>query len=163
MNRFTKRLQFNAEQLNEIYPLLIKIDAIKAQWEISDKLSPKLIERLQHSVIVTSSGASTRIEGSKLSDEEVANLFKEMRIQKFKTRDEQEVAGYIELLKNVFDHWNDIDLSENTILSFHKQLMKFSEKDQSHKGQYKTGSNRGQYISNCHRRGGGFYLYFRSK
>lgn len=142
-NRFDKRLEgLEAKVLGQIYELITKIDVVKGQWQLSNRLSPQMTKRLQSSVIITSSGASTRIEGSKLSDREVEELYKKLRIQKFHTRDEQEVGGYLELLQLVFEQWEDIALSENHILSFHNQLMKHSSKDEVHKGKYKTGSNR---------------------
>jgi len=35
-----------------------------------------------------------------------------MNIKKFKTRDEQEVAGYLEILSMVFESYPDINFSE---------------------------------------------------
>ena len=142
MQRFQKRLQFNTKDTEKIYALLAKIDAIKGQWKLSAKLSPQMISRLKTSVLITSTGSSTRIEGSKLTDAQVKDLLSKFRIKKFKTRDEQEVAGYLELLKKVFDSWNKIFFSENTIKHFHQEMLKYSEKDKKHRGNYKFGSNK---------------------
>jgi Fic family protein len=103
---------------------------------------PQTIERLTQSVIVTSTGASNRIEGNRLSDEEVEALYRNMRIKSFKTRDEQEVAGYIEMLERVFENYKDIPVTENHILQLHKDMLGYSEKDQGHKGRYKISPNR---------------------
>lgn len=140
--RLDKRLNFSSEQSEKIYSLISKIDAVKGQWRIEEKLSPQTIAQLKISALVTSSGASTRIEGSKLTDEEVRALFEKRNIQTFKTRDEQEVAGYLELLKKVFDSYKQLVFSENLIKSFHGELLKHSEKDQRHRGAYKFGPNR---------------------
>ncbi len=51
---------------------------------------------------IESIGSSTRIEGSKLSDREVEQLLSNLEIKSFATRDEQEVAGYAELMDLVF-------------------------------------------------------------
>jgi Fic family protein len=142
MDRFSKRLLFNPESAQKIYHLLAEIENLKGQWKAGLNLSPQILTRLKKSVIVTSTGASTRIEGSRLSDEEVEKLLKGLKIQKLKTRDEQEVAGYAELLVNIFESYQDISLSENTIKNLHNQLLKYSEKDQRHRGSYKFGSNR---------------------
>lgn len=141
-NRFEKRLLFSPVLSAKIYGLLAKIDAIKGQWKMSSRLSPQMISRLKTSVLVTSTGSSTRIEGAKLSDEQVRELLQKARIKKFKTRDEQEVVGYLELLKNVFDSWEHLQFSESLILSFHKELLKYSAKDKHHLGNYKKDSNR---------------------
>lgn len=142
MHRFPKRLLFDPESAQKIYHLLAEIENLKGQWKAGLNLSPQILTRLRKSVIVTSTGASTRIEGSKLSDEEVEKLLKGLKIQKLKTRDEQEVAGYAELLVNIFESYQDISLSENTIKHLHNQLLKYSEKDERHRGFYKFGSNR---------------------
>lgn len=148
MHRLNKRILFDQEQSAQIYSLIANIDTIKGQWKLSEKLSPQLISRLKTSVLITSSGASTRIEGSKLTDEQVKKLYEQMRIRKFKTRDEQEVAGYLELLKKVFDSWRNLHFSEGLIKNFHQEILKYSEKDARHKGQYKFGPNRVEAIDN---------------
>lgn len=141
-NRFNKRFLLSPQISAEIFGLIAKIDAIKGQWKLSSKLSPQMISRLKTSVLVTSTGSSTRIEGSKLTDQQVKDLFLKLKIKKLKTRDEQEVAGYLELLKKVFDSWPRLKFSESLVLSFHQELLKYSDKDKKHKGQYKFGSNR---------------------
>jgi len=142
MQRFEKRLQFPPRLATKIYSQIASIDAVKGQWRLANTLSPQMIERLQTSVLVTSTGASTRIEGSRLSDRDVQALFNRHHITKFKTRDEQEVGGYLEVLQIVFEQWQEIQLSESTILSFHQQMLRHSEKDQRQRGTYKFGSNR---------------------
>jgi Fic family protein len=142
MDRLSKRLQFDAASTQQFYEQISKIDAIKGQWILNNTLSPQIVKRLQHSVLITSTGASTRIEGSQLSDDDIVELFDEMRIKKFKTRDQQEVAGYMELLHKVFEAHKDISFTESGILHFHNEMMRYSEKDQFHKGKYKKQSNR---------------------
>lgn len=141
-NRLSKRLSFDQKNTEEIYSTLAKIDGVKSGWKMNVRLSPQLTTKLQKTTLITSSGSSTRIEGSKLSDTEVAQLFQKMRIKKFRTRDEQEVAGYLELLEKIFNSWETLKFSESLILHFHKELLKYSQKDQKHKGAYKFGSNR---------------------
>lgn len=153
MHRLDKRLLFDQNESADVYGLIAKIDAIKGQWQIGKKLSPQLISRLMTSVLITSAGASTRIEGSRLSDQEVKALYENMRIKKFRTRDEQEVAGYLDLLKKIFDAYKKnksektgLRFSESLIKSFHKEILKYSEKDSRHKGDYKFGPNRVEAI-----------------
>lgn len=106
------------------------------------KISPQILGRLKTSVIITSSGASTRIEGSKLSDEEVMRLLRGLKTRTPVNRDEQEVAGYADLLGRIFDHYSDLKLTENNILNFHSILLDFSDKDTPHRGKYKTSDNK---------------------
>ena len=90
---------------------------------------------------IESIGSSTRIEGSKLTDREVQQLLSNLEIKSFATRDEQEVAGYAELMDLVFSSWKDIPFTENHIKQLHQVLLHHSEKDAWHRGSYKTHSN----------------------
>jgi len=140
--RLTTRLNLKAEVVEEVYSIIAEIDSVKTGWQLTGRLQPQTIERLTHSVIVTSTGASNRIEGNRLSDSEVETLYRKLRIKKFKTRDEQEVAGYLEMLELVLENFGEIPVKESTILQLHGDMLQYSEKDQRHKGQYKFGSNR---------------------
>lgn len=139
MSNFTQRLQ-NIPL--EIWSKIARIDELKGQWIAGAKLSPQVLGRLKRSVLVTSTGASTRIEGARMSDEDVEKLMRGISIQKFRDRDKQEVRGYYELLQNVFDSWKTIKLSENTIKHFHKELLKYVKKDKLHRGDYKKRENK---------------------
>lgn len=141
-DRLSKRLSFSPERTEELYAILSEIDAIKNAFQITDKLLPQTINRLSQSVIVTSTGASNRIEGNRLSDEEVEALYRNLRIRKFKTRDEQEVAGYLEMLERILESYADMPLTEALILQLHRDMLKYSEKDERQRGSYKFGPNR---------------------
>jgi len=143
-NTFDFRLK-NIPQ--DIWLKITQIEAIKGKWEGSTKLSPQILGRLKKSVLVTSTGASTRIEGSKLSDEDIEKMLRGISIQKFSNRDEQEVQGYYELLQNVFDSWESVVFSESCIKHFHKELLKYVEKDVVHRGEYKKKENAVEMIN----------------
>jgi len=142
-NKLTTRLNWqNFEDSQKIQKLLTEIDELKGKWIAGVKLSPQILNSLKKTVVITSTGASTRIEGVELTDKQIEKLFKDLKVKKSFTRDEQEVVGYKELLENIFDSWENIKFSENTIKHFHKELLKYSEKDKKHLGNYKFGSNR---------------------
>lgn len=141
-DRLSRRLRFDADQTEALYGTLSEIDAIKNAFRLTDKLLPQTITRLTQSVIVTSAGASNRIEGNQLTDDEVEALYRNLRIQKFKTRDEQEVAGYLEMLERVLEHHQDMPLTESLILQLHGDMLAHSDKDQRQRGVYKFGPNR---------------------
>ena len=126
----------------EIWSKIAKIDELKGQWVFGVKLHPQVLGRLKKSVLITSTGASTRIEGAHLSDEDIEKLMRGISIQKFRDRDKQEAQGYYDLLSNVFDAWQEIKFSENTIKHFHKELLKYVEKDKLHRGNYKKQENK---------------------
>lgn len=140
--RVHQRLNLDSSVIEGVYASIAEIDSVRQSWHLTGKLLPQTIERLTRSVIITSTGASNRIEGNRLSDIEVENLYKNLRIKKFKTRDEQEIAGYIECLELVFTNYKDIRLSESSILQLHNEMLNHSDKDSRHKGNYKFGSNR---------------------
>jgi Fic family protein len=136
--RFDKRL---ANIPPEIITKIAGIDELKGRWVGGLQLNPQTLGRLKRSVLVSSTGSSTRIEGAKLSDEEVENLMRGVKAGKFADRDSQEVKGYFDLLQNVFDSWKTIKLSESTIKHFHNELVKLVDKDQRHRGSYKKVEN----------------------
>src|SRR5262249_54955826 len=95
------------------------IDEFKGAWKAFGNLAPDRLATLRHVTTVESVGASTRIEGAKLTDREIDILLSNLDLGSFRTRDEQEVAGYAEATKLVFDSWKDIPLSENHIKQLH--------------------------------------------
>jgi len=141
-DRLSTRLSFKAEQIEALYAVLSEIDAIKNAFRLTDKLLPQTIDRLTQSVIVTSTGASNRIEGNRLNDEQVEALYRNLHIRRFKNRDEQEVAGYLEILERILDTYADMPLSESLILQFHRDMLRYSDKDERQRGVYKFGPNR---------------------
>lgn len=125
----------------EILKLIARIDEFKGAWRALGTLAPDRLSALRRVATIESIGSSTRIEGSKLSDREVQKLLSNLAIQSFETRDEQEVAGYAEVMDLVFSAWQDIPFNENHIKQLHQMLLRHSEKDTRHRGQYKTNSN----------------------
>jgi len=130
-------LQITPETLS----LIARIDEFKGAWRALGTLAPERLSALRRVATIESIGSSTRIEGSKLTDREVERLLSNLAIQSFDTRDEQEVAGYAELMDLVFSSWQDIPFNENHIKQLHQVLLRHSEKDARHRGQYKTNSN----------------------
>lgn len=144
MHKLDKRLQ---NLPPSVFSLLSKIDELKGQWVGGAQLNPQALGRLRRSTLITSTGASTRIEGSKLSDEDVEKLMRGLSMQKFADRDKQEVRGYYELLENVFAAWEKVPLTESTIKHLHSELLKYVEKDTRHRGDYKKTENRVEMIN----------------
>lgn len=125
----------------EILSLIAGIDEFKGAWHALGTLAPDRLSALRRVATIESIGSSTRIEGSKLTDREVEQLLSRLQIKTFATRDEQEVAGYAQLMDLVFASWRDIALTENHIRQLHRDLLAFSEKDGWHRGSYKTAPN----------------------
>ena len=125
----------------EVLGLISRIDEFKGAWRALGTLAPDRLLALRRVATIESIGSSTRIEGSKLSDRQIEKLLSNLEIKSFETRDEQEVAGYAELMDLVFSSWQDIPFNENHIKQLHQTLLRHSEKDARHRGHYKTNSN----------------------
>jgi Fic family protein len=126
----------------DLVKLIAEIDEFKGRWEALKALPPDRLSALRKVATIESVGSSTRIEGAKLSDAEVEDLLsRAISITSFKTRDEQEVAGYAEAMDLVFEAFADMRLTENHIRQLHQTLLRHSDKDERHRGSYKTLSN----------------------
>jgi len=125
----------------DILQLIAEIDEFKGQWQALKMLSPERLQQLRKVATIESVGSSTRIEGAKLNDVQVEKLLSNLGSTSFKTRDEQEVAGYAEAMDLVFQSYEDLHLTENHIRQLHQTLLRHSTKDDRHRGSYKTLSN----------------------
>ncbi|MDD4933565.1 MAG: Fic family protein, partial [Methylacidiphilaceae bacterium] len=125
----------------EVLSLIAEIDEFKGAWRAIGRIVPERLCSLRRVATIESIGSSTRIEGSKLSDREVEQLLANIRIGSFATRDEQEVAGYAEVMETIFNAYDAIPLTENYIRQLHRDLLVHSWKDERHRGSYKTFPN----------------------
>jgi Fic family protein len=121
--------------------IIAEIDEFKGAWRALGTLAPERLVALRRVATIESIGSSTRIEGSRLTDQEVQRLLTNLEIKSFETRDEQEVAGYAEVMEMIFESWREIAVTENHIKQLHRDLLRHSEKDVRHRGAYKTASN----------------------
>ena len=111
----------------EILNLIAEVDEFKGGWKAFRNLAPERLEALRRVATVESVASSTRIEGAKLTDREVESLLQKLEQQKFSTRDEQEVAGYAEVMQLLFDSHSTIPLTENHIKQLHALLLRHSD------------------------------------
>jgi Fic family protein len=125
----------------EILAFIARINEFKGAWRAMGTLAPERLRALRRVATIESIGSSTRIEGSRLTDREVERLLNNLQIKAFATPDEQEVAGYAELMEQVFSSWQHITFTENHIKQLHRDLLAYSEKDAWHRGRYKTTPN----------------------
>lgn len=120
-----------------IKKVITDIDTYNRAWKVQQHLSTDQLRELRHLATVQSVGSSTRIEGSRLSDTEITKLIDHMSIQQLSSRDEQEVAGYYTVLEIIQEQYTDLELNESLILALHKEMLRYSEKDAHHRGNYK--------------------------
>jgi Fic family protein len=125
----------------ELLKLIAELDEFKGQWEALKTLSPERLQHLRKVATIESIGSSTRIEGSKLTDLQVETLLSHLTTTSFKSRDEQEVAGYAEAMDLVFQAHQDMTITENHIRQLHQTLLRHSHKDERYRGDYKKLNN----------------------
>ncbi len=134
-----KNIIITPEMLNKISEL----DVFKANWDSGAiKVRPDVLRAMRMVATIESVGSSNRIEGNKMTDAEIETLFKNVNKTSFKSRDEEEVAGYADLVDRILNDYSVIPLNENYIKQLHKILLSHSSKDIDHRGEYKTSSNR---------------------
>lgn len=125
----------------EILNLVAELDEFKGRWAATQALAPDRLAALRHEATIESVGSSTRIEGVKLTNSEVEALLRGVKTYSFRSRDEQEVAGYAEVMEMIFTSFQDISFNENNIKQLHSVLLKYSSKDDRHRGEYKKFAN----------------------
>jgi len=141
-NLINQKLNFSLKTSQQILKKISFIDTFKGKWNIIETKENRHLQELRKIATIESIGSSTRIEGVKLTDKEIAKVVTRINIDKLKTRDEQEVIGYWESLDIVIDNYENIELSENFIKQLHSILLKYSHKDERHKGKYKQLTNK---------------------
>jgi len=125
----------------EMLDIVAELDEFKGAWRALSTLAPERLSALRLVATIESIGSSTRIEGSKLSDQDVEKLLSNVEIRSFETRDEQEVAGYASVMETIFASWSVLPLTENHVRQLHRDLLRYSTKDERHRGDYKKLDN----------------------
>lgn len=137
-------MALNASTLHitpKILSLIAEIDEFKGAWRAIGRIAPERLSSLRRVATIESIGSSTRIEGARLSDREVESLLANIRIGSFATRDEQEVAGYADVMETIFGAYDAIPLTESFVQQLHRDLLAYSGKDERHRGSYKVLAN----------------------
>ena len=127
-------LRLTPALLNQIAGL----DEFKGAWRAIGRIAPERLSSLRRVATIESIGSSTRIEGSKLGDREVEKLLSNLSLGSFATRDDQEVAGYAQVMETIYSHHDSLAPTENHILQLHRDLLAHSHRDERHRGAYKT-------------------------
>ncbi len=142
MDIYLNKLNFDFLTNQKILNLIAKIDLYKGKWNIIEQQENIYLKELRKIATIESIGSSTRIEGATLTDKEIEELLANVKITELKTRDQQEVIGYYDTLELIYENFYNIKLTENYIKQLHQILLKHSDKDTRHRGQYKSLSNK---------------------
>jgi Fic family protein len=120
---------------------LREIEKFELLWSNLQKRESTSLNQLKTLATIQSIGSSTRIEGSKLTDNQVQTLIEQIDISKIEDRDSQEVVGYFNVLDIITQSPIGLRINESTIKNLHNVLLKLSDKDLWHKGHFKKHSN----------------------
>lgn len=126
---------------NEMLSIIAEINEFKGAWNVLYKDRPSQLHSLRTLATIESIGSSNRIEGNKLSDSEVEAFLSRINRKSFVSRDEEEVAGYAKLIEDIYDNYEIIPFNESYIKQLHQILLKYSAKDEWHRGEYKKFPN----------------------
>lgn len=125
---------------SEILGLIAAIYKEAGKQELFLKQRPEELEKLVEIAKVQSTEASNAIEGIVTTNTRIRQLVEEKTTPR--NRDEQEIAGYRDVLSVIHDNFDTIPITQNYILQLHKML--YSHMNNPFAGQTKTVQN---YIS----------------
>lgn len=137
MRIFNYSLLKNKQWDSEILGLVAQIHEYKGRQELYLRQKPAVLEKLTEAAKIQSTEASNRIEGIVTTNTRIKELYREKTTPK--NRDEQEIAGYRDVLNTIHENYEHIPLTSNYILQLHRDLYKYSEK--SIGGRFKNTQN----------------------
>lgn len=137
---------------SEIVGYIATIHEAKGKQELYLKQKPQELDKLVEIAKVQSTESSNDIEGIRTTNTRLKQLLAEKTTPK--NRDEQEIAGYRDVLNLIHESYEDIHISSNYILQLHKILYSASQKNIG--GRYKNVQN---YISATDETGRSYTLF----
>lgn len=121
----------------DIVSLLTQIHEFKGEQNLFIEANSDTLTQLLEIAKIQSTEASNRIEGIYTSDERLKKLVLDKT--RPRTRNEQEIAGYRDVLSTIHESYEYIPLRPSMILQLHRDLYKFS--GMSIGGSYKSSDN----------------------
>ena len=114
------------EQLfdKEIIRLLTELHEFRGKQELYMESYPYVLEAMVRVAKIQSTGASNRIEGIYTSDKRLDELVEEKTEPK--NRNEEEIAGYREVLNTIHENYDYIVPRFNVILQLHRDLYMYT-------------------------------------
>jgi len=132
-------LQASAAQLlnNEIVGMLTAIHEEKGRQALFLEQKKDALSSLLEVARIQSTQSSNRIEGIYTSDRRLAAIVKEKAEPV--NRNESEIAGYRDVLTTIHENFDQIPLSANVILQFHRDLYRYGSSSAG--GRFKDSDN----------------------
>lgn len=137
MRDYQFKKEYNQLLSPEIVMLLSQIHEFKGKQDFMADANVDVLAQLVEVAKIQSTDASNRIEGIITTDERLSQIVKEKTMPK--NRNEQEIAGYRDVLTIIHESYDYIPPKPNVILQLHRDLYKFS--GQSIGGSYKNSDN----------------------
>lgn len=122
---------------SEIVEMLAKIQEFKGEQNMYLNVREDTLIALKEIAKIQSTDASNKIEGIYTNDERLKQLVLDKTLPK--NRDEEEIAGYRDVLRTIHENYEYIPLKPSFILQLHRDLYKYSSK--SFGGKYKATDN----------------------
>lgn len=137
MRQFDYREKWKKLLTPEIVSYLTQIHEFKGEQTLFIEVKADTLIQLVESAKIQSTEASNKIEGIYTSDERLRALVRDTT--RPKTRNEQEIAGYRDVLNTIHENHDYIPPKPSIILQLHRDLYKFEGFDIG--GKYKSADN----------------------
>lgn len=122
---------------NNIINLVSSIHEYKGKQTLFIEAKSDSLKKLLEFAKVQSTTASNRIEGIYTTDSRIKEIVNEKTLPK--NRNEEEIAGYRDVLNTIHDNYEYIDITPNVILQLHRDLYKYT--GVSYSGKFKDSQN----------------------
>lgn len=111
---------------NNIVNLVSMIHEYKGKQTLYIEANPDILTSLLKIAKIQSTEYSNKIEGIRTTDKRINELINDK--VRPKNRNEEEIAGYRDVLELIHENYENMDITPNVILQMHKYLYKYSPK-----------------------------------
>jgi Fic family protein len=115
------------------------IGEFKGKQELFKEQSPQILETLRKTAIIQSVESSNRIEGITAPHERIIELVRNKTIPA--NRNEQEIAGYRDVLSAIHANYSDMQFTTGLVLQFHRDMYKYAADSGGLYGRWKSADN----------------------
>ena len=122
---------------SNIINLISKIHEYKGKQSYLLNTKKDTLETLLKVAKIQSTSSSNKIEGIYTTDKRIEKIVNQKLEPK--NRNEEEIAGYRDVLTLIHENYNFIDINKNTILQLHRDLYKYT--GYSYGGKFKNSQN----------------------
>ena len=138
MRKFNLKEEYNTIISNSnIINLISKIHEYKGKQSYLLDTKKDTLDTLLKVAKIQSTSSSNKIEGIYTTDKRINEIVNQKLEPK--NRNEEEIAGYRDVLTLIHENYNFIDINQNTILQLHRDLYKYT--GYSYGGKFKNSQN----------------------